>query len=389
MTAMGAAPARKPRDPRLDFFRGAAMFIIFIAHTEGTWLWHWIPARFGLSDAAHLFVFCSGYAAAIAFGGTFLRDGFLAGAARILLRCVQLYAAHLGLFLALLALAAAGAAPRSTGLGVDLFLAAPQDRLLPLLGFAWVPQYLDILPLYIVVLAMVPAAMLLARLHPGLVIAASTALYAGTWLGDWNFIGDPFSGRRWYFDPFAWQLVFFTGFALSRRWIEPPARSARLIAAAAAFALLSLLITRPTLCEALPPLAALRDLVQAHSDKTRLDLLAYLHFLATAYLAVVLLHGREHLLLRAVTRPIFKCGQQALSVFISGVFLSQVASLAFERFGTGVAAQLLVNGAGLAALVAVAYTVAWFKAPPWKAPRGAAHAAAAPAVTGPIPAPAE
>lgn len=371
-----AAPLKKQRDPRLDFFRGAAMFIIFIAHTDGTWLWDWIPARFGLSDAAHLFVFCSGYAAAIAFGGTFLRDGFLAGSARILFRCAQLYAAHLGLFLALLALAATGFAPRSTGLGVDLFLDAPRERLVPLLGLSWVPQYLDILPLYIVVLAMVPAAMLLARVHPGLVIAASTALYAGTWLRDWNFTGDPIVGRSWYFDPFAWQLVFFTGFALSRRWIEPPPRSRRVLGAAIGFVFLSFLITRPAIYEALPPLATLRDWVQDHSDKTRLDLLAYAHFLATAYIAVMALEGREHLLLRALTRPIFKCGQQALSVFVSGVFLSQLASLAFERLGTGLAAQILVNGIGFAGLVAVAYTVAWFKAPPWKQPRATTQATA-------------
>jgi hypothetical protein len=371
-----AAPTRKQRDPRLDFFRGAAMFIIFIAHRDGTWLWDWIPARFGLSDAAHLFVFCSGYAAAIAFGGTFLRDGFVAGSARILFRCTQLYAAHLGLFLALLALAAAGWAPTSTGLGVDLFLAAPQDRLLPFLGFSWVPQYLDILPLYIVVLAMVPAAMLLARVHPGLVIAASTALYAGTWLRDWNFTGDPITGRSWYFDPFAWQLVFFTGFALSRRWIEPPARSRGLLGAALVFIFVSFLITRPSIYGRLPPLSALQGWVQDHSDKTRVDLLAYAHFLATAYVAVIVLEGREHLLLRALTRPIFKCGQQALSVFVSGIVLSQLASAAFERLGTGLAAQLVVNGLGFAGLVAVAYTVAWFKSPPWKQPRPAVEAPA-------------
>jgi hypothetical protein len=364
------------------------MFIIFIAHTEGTWLWDWIPARFGLSDAAHLFVFCSGYAAAIAFGGTFARHGFLAGTARIVLRCTQLYGAHLGLFLALLGLAAAGLAPASAGSEVGLFLDMPQTRLLPFLGFAWVPQYLDILPLYIVVLAMVPAAMLLARVHPGLVIAASTALYVGTWLRDWNFTGDPVTGRSWYFDPFAWQLVFFTGFALSRRWIEPPPRSRGLLGAALGFIFVSFLITRPSIYEALPPLYLLRDWVQDHSDKTRVDLLAYTHFLATAYVAVIVLEGREHLLLRALTRPIFKCGQQALSVFVSGVFLSELASAAFARLGTGFLAQLLVNGLGFAGLVTVAYTVAWFKAPPWKQPGAAVHPPP-PRIAGAVPAAAD
>ena len=90
-----APTLRKPRDVRVDFFRGAALLIIFVAHVPGNWLGNWIPARFGMSDAAHMFVFISGYAAAIAFGGTFVRHGFVAGTARIAMRCLQLYGAHI------------------------------------------------------------------------------------------------------------------------------------------------------------------------------------------------------------------------------------------------------------------------------------------------------
>ena len=74
------------RDPRLDFFRGIAMFIILIAHIPGNAWGRWIPARFGPSDATEMFVFCSGFAAAIAFGGTFARRGFWMGVGRVLFR---------------------------------------------------------------------------------------------------------------------------------------------------------------------------------------------------------------------------------------------------------------------------------------------------------------
>ncbi len=37
----GVAPGQG-RDPRLDFFRGSAMFIIYIAHCRGNVLWHYI-----------------------------------------------------------------------------------------------------------------------------------------------------------------------------------------------------------------------------------------------------------------------------------------------------------------------------------------------------------
>ena len=94
-----------PRDTRLDFFRGLAMFIIFIAHLPLNPWNDWIPARFGPSDATEMFVFCSGFASAIAFGGSFLRHGFAIGTLRILHRCWQVYWSHLGLFLTVAAIA--------------------------------------------------------------------------------------------------------------------------------------------------------------------------------------------------------------------------------------------------------------------------------------------
>ena len=66
-TAQSAAPPvslAKYRDPRLDFFRGMAMFVILLAHTPGNTWTLWVPARFGFSDGADLFVFCSGMASA-------------------------------------------------------------------------------------------------------------------------------------------------------------------------------------------------------------------------------------------------------------------------------------------------------------------------------------
>ena len=97
MVSQAPSPAR---DPRLDFFRGLAMFIIYIAHCRGNFLYDYIPARYGISDAADMFVFVSGMTASIAFGGTFERQGWLIGTARIAYRCLQLYAAQIGMFFA-------------------------------------------------------------------------------------------------------------------------------------------------------------------------------------------------------------------------------------------------------------------------------------------------
>jgi hypothetical protein len=111
---------------------------------------------------------------------------------------------------------------------------------------------------------------------------------------------------------------------------------------------------------------ALRIWIMEHSDKTNLDLLQYVHFLASAYVAVVILKGRETVLLTPVLRPFVKCGQQALAVFLSGMVLSHIGGMIFDHAGTGAEMQLLVNGVNFAALFAIAYTVAWFKSTPWK-----------------------
>ena len=87
--ATGARPARQ-RDPRLDFFRGVGMLIILIAHIPYDGWALYIPARFGFSDATEMFVFQSGMASAIAFGGTFDRGGFTALLVRVVRRILQI-----------------------------------------------------------------------------------------------------------------------------------------------------------------------------------------------------------------------------------------------------------------------------------------------------------
>ena len=65
----GTAPPpkpKRPRDPRLDFFRGLCLVMIYINHVPGTIFEHVTSRNFGLSDAAEGFVFMSGCAAALA-----------------------------------------------------------------------------------------------------------------------------------------------------------------------------------------------------------------------------------------------------------------------------------------------------------------------------------
>src|SRR3977135_1784661 len=71
------------------------------------------------------------------------------------------------------------------------------------------PVNLDVLPLYILLLATFAPALWLMVRKPTLVLAGSMVVYlAGRHFG-WNLAASP-SGI-WYFNPFAWQLLFFLG----------------------------------------------------------------------------------------------------------------------------------------------------------------------------------
>jgi len=347
------------------------MFIIFIAHCRGNVLWNIIPARYGVSDAADMFVFLSGMAASIAFGGTFIRQGALIGTARILYRCVQLFAAHLGLFFTGAMVIAAGT--RYFGdidypsmLNLERFYHDPGDALIGLFTLSYVPHYFDILPLYIAVLAMVPVAMLLARIHPYCTIAASILLWA---VANRFMIDLPANADDqpvWYFNPFAWQLIFFTGFALRRQWITVPLDSALLFWGSVTVLLLGLGISLHVVFEHVPPIDWLRIWIYNHTDKTNLDLLQYVHFLAEAYVVVVLLKGREHMLLEPPWRAFVRCGQQALSIYVTCEICAEIGGMVFDHAGQGWPVQIAVNAVGFAVLFAVAFIAAWAKRAPWK-----------------------
>ncbi len=363
----------KKRDPRLDFFRGVAMLIIFLAHVPNDTWGYYIPARFGWSDAAEMFVFCSGYAAAIAFGGTFIRAGFWYGVARVLNRIWQLYTSHILIFFLILALCAAGTAVLETENYIDrlnlaYFVNSVPEALIGLVTLTYVPNYFDILPMYMGALLLIPAAMLLARVHPWLPLAASFGLWLGNWKLDGGLPAHPKHDHvEWFFNPMGWQIIFIIGFALSRGWIKAPPVKPALIVLAMAFVVLSIPFTHWPIWTRVPVYEEIHDILQPYAAKTDYGVLRYIHFLCLAYLAIVFVKGREHLLEARWAKPILKVGQQALPVFLLNMWLAQLAGMALDVGGRSNAFVSLVNIIGLACVVGFAYLVSWIKSSPWQA----------------------
>jgi len=397
---LSAAAAATPRvrDLRLDFFRGIAMFIILIAHTPGNFLISWIPARWGFSDATEMFVFCSGMASAIAFGGTFRTSGWALGTARVAFRIWQVYWAHIGLFVALAAFLAGldfyGSHDKYYigSLNLWKFFEDPALPMLGLMTLSYVPNYFDILPMYIVVLAMMPVVMALQRIHTGLVFAFMIAVWLGaqTWLmGEANLSlsAEPWSDRQWFFNPFAWQLVFFTGFAFMRGWLPPPPVHKYLIILAALIVFANVMVSEVAIraiernwffvTETGNPVIEARLAMLPLIDKTDFGLFRFIQFLSLAYLAWVIAGDKgDNLLARGtgvvsrlwaqMLKVILKVGQQSLAVFIVSMFLARVLGFVINLAGRDTLTSLLVNLGGAALLVAAAYGAGWFKSNPWK-----------------------
>jgi hypothetical protein len=160
-TELPKAVARPPRqrDARIDVIRGFALLTIFVDHIPRN-----APAlltlhNFGFSDAAEIFVLLAGYSAMVAYGGLFQRAGIRTTLVRVARRCLRIYLFQASLLLATLLIVRAwmdltGLIPRF-GVRALLDMGLVPGLLRGLMLNA-LPNYLDILPLYILLLFSFP-----------------------------------------------------------------------------------------------------------------------------------------------------------------------------------------------------------------------------------------
>ena len=173
------------RDIRLDLFRGLALWFIFLDHIP-TNIVSWLTGRnYGFSDALEIFVFISGYAAVIVYGRMMTQEGWPRTAAQIYRRVWQLYVAHILLFVACSAQVVWVSIARDTPALIEEmemlgFGQNPYQAILEAVLLRFRPANLDVLPLYIVLLAAFPMILPAMMRWPLGVIALSMALYAVT-----------------------------------------------------------------------------------------------------------------------------------------------------------------------------------------------------------------
>lgn len=358
---------RPGRDLRVDFFRGLALWMIFINHTPGNVLGHFTLRKLSLADATEAFVLLAGYAAGIAYGRALERDGWLRAGARVAQRIFTLYVAHIFLFVVFTAQVGFSAAALDRAafldeLALDPFSQEPYRALLEALLLRYQPAFLDVLPLYIVILALFAATMPLMRNLP-VMLAASATLYVAT-----RTLGlelPSWTGDSWFFNPFAWQVLFVIGIWLGR---SDPATLARrfpfnrwlaglLFLAMIANAFAINLFWRGALFGIEAP-EWLYD-VYSGVDKAGLHPARLVNMLLLVWLAAHLVPMGAAWLNGRIAGLFVLMGQHGLPVFCLGIFLSFLGRVSIE-ISAAWWMQAVVNILGLAALVAAGAISAWY-----------------------------
>jgi hypothetical protein len=368
------------RDLRLDLMRGIGQWMVFLDHIPYD-IVSWLTLRnYGFSDAAEFFVFISGYTAGFVYGPAIASGQILAATKRLLKRAWHLYVAHIFLFLFFVAQIARAARRFDNPMygneyNIFLFLEHPDVMIGQTLMLKFKPVDLDVLPLYIVLVLALPAILLGLVKIPRWTLLCSAVLYVLARYFDWNL--PSFPGGNWYFNPFAWQLLFVFG-----TWcgLNRAAEIAALIRSRAvlilalvwiAFSFLIVMTWHIPVLDAMIPKWMIHVIYPI--DKSDLDMFRLIHFLALAVVFVRYIPRDWPALRSSLLRPLVLVGQHSLPIFCLGVFLSFAAHWFLVQIEGDIAAQILVSVAGMAAMVGVAWVLDKFKAlPDHFAPRKAA-----------------
>jgi hypothetical protein len=185
--------------------------------------------------------------------------------------------------------------------------------------------------------------------------------------------GIPGTDPTWYFNPLAWQFLFFVGLALGSRgalrnfnlFLEHPRLARGLVA------LISLSSAEKILFELSKinafglrvwlPRLALHGFAIGPLRPFRLA-----HFFLVFVVAFSLIPSSDRLRRTKWIEPLIVCGQHSLGVFASGIVLTFVCGLALAKFNGGYPAYVAVTVLGLAAQILTGRLLQWMQSEPWR-----------------------
>jgi hypothetical protein len=356
-------PVQAPgRNDAIDFFRGLGLWAIYIDHIAPNVWSNFTLWQLGFSDFAEVFVFLSGYIAAGMYRRALDTGGWPHAFGKMSFRTLRLYSAHIGAMTVVLAILGfcAWRGLRLPEPVLYLWLDHPAEYLLRMLGLAYAPHLLSLLPLYIVVSPLLLLAVEGLRRAPFVTMAVSFTVWAVSFTGVFDL---PVMLRQeaWYFRPASWQFLFVIGAACSLNQVKlQKAASARLFTAAAVA-----IVGASFLVKTGAHFTAVRDamlhfrvparLLEINAGKPHLAPFRLVHFLSLLILVVALLAHHRKWLTTGIARIAIACGRRSLVIYCVSLVLATIANLLLVQFQGGPPVQFLYSALGLALLCALAW----------------------------------
>lgn len=358
------------RDIRLDFFRGIALIFIFVDHIPENVFSYFTLQATQFFDAAEVFIFISGFTAAVVYGQRLAAKGFFYAWAQIWRRAWQLYVAHVFLFVIFVAevsytVMAFNNPMYNEETRVADFLDEPHVSIIKALLLEFQPMFLDILPLYIVMMLLFPLMLITISYRPILMLIPSFAAYLVVQVFSISVPAYP-EGHVWFFNPLAWQFLFVSGAVLGHlrlRGREYPRLMSTLVPVAVAITLAAVVIRLSWTLNGLwgrVPSLFLAELWPV--NKNNLSLVRLVPFFAAVVLVAAWVRPQARFMLHAAARPLVLCGRQSLEVFCLGIVLSAFGHFILSEFPHGPAVVVAVNAGGIAAMLVTAKMIDWYKA---------------------------
>ncbi|EHH67362.1 OpgC family protein [Gluconobacter morbifer] len=348
--------ARKnERDHRVDALRGIALLMMLVDHVPDDLLNRLTIRNFGFADAAEIFVMLAGYASYLAYGRLIDRKGWKTGIHRILARCGKLYFYQTAMTLIFVGLVRQWRHYEP----VPEYIIEPQL----LQGYSWIwriltfdalPSYLNILPLYIVLLALFPLIYAIMRKSPWLLLAVTIPVWTLANIDPKLTIPNWLDANGWYLNPFGWQFLYVLG-VLGALWASKnngdlPSRTWAKILCAAYLAG-AFILCFPYEYWGIPSLRLFP--APPNTGKSALAIWRLLDILSIFYLVQSSTWLRR-LSADRLGQSLALLGRNSLEVFAFSTVLDLIGRLIFGSFGTSLPLQVFMNLIGLSLTYALA-----------------------------------
>jgi hypothetical protein len=370
------------RDARIDALRGVFILSMAADHLGHLLQLIGLPTSaklytyqsLGWSSAAEFFVFFSGYVLAGVYGRTQATLGFGPTQWRGVHRAWELYVRNALVFVLVLALVGwlfADSAALLQATRLDLGMARGLLAVRDFMRLDYFPTFLEVLPLYMLLVLAAPGFVALQARWPALPISLSAALWLAVQLAPGLNLHTP---GAWHFNPFAWQFVFFLGMWLARvcplqglqERLRPQRR--RQLPLVLALLLACLVLKALDKADVVLPLVGALDLPGL--GKTQLGPLRLLHFGLVLWLIALAMPSNAWVRAHALPRAVARVGTHSLDCFCASIVLCYALAGVFAQSERGSAVYFGLQAINLGGLVLLACWLQWFKGPPWRSPPG-------------------